>query len=101
MSSEKTRLVLNGWGEDGHGPVTLISPAGELAVIPGKPGTEPLTFTEAEEAEFKAIKDAYTERVPTPAFPEDAPLAHVGDDEEIEEFPEDGDWIVGDMAYDE
>lgn len=99
--SEKMRLVLNGWGENGHGPVTITCANEGLAVYPYKPGTEPLTFTEADEEEFKAIKDAYLERVPTPAFREEGPLSHVGDNEEPDVFPEDGDLIVGDMAYDD
>lgn len=87
-TKEELTLLLNGWGKDGNSPVLTISPDGELAIIPTKPGTAPLTFTAEEEAEFKAAKDNYLARVPRPVFREDPPLARAGDEDVPELFAE-------------
>ena len=86
MSSERTRLILNGWGESGNGPVTVITPPQGSEYHPGKPGIEPLTFSEDDEAEFRAVSAAYLERVPRPVFKEEGPVTHIGEDEEPDTF---------------
>lgn len=99
-NAEKLRLASNGWGKTGHGPVETTIPHG-MAVAPGKPGTDPLTFTEDDEAEFKAVKDAYLQRQPTLTVREDRPLSRIGEEGEPDTFAVDDGTIPVDLEESE
>jgi hypothetical protein len=68
-----------------------------MTVAPGKPGTEPLTFSEADEAEFRAVKDAYVARQPSLTYKEDRPVSRIGEDEDADTFAADDGTIPVDL----